>query len=85
MTRLVVLGRMWVRSLDLDKAFRADRLVATSRFVEERRIVHEADGAFGGVFVEIGFDRLAVDMGVFGQADFLWRQVRRGALRSGRQ
>ena len=42
----VMLGRVWVRPLDLYEAFRADRLVAASSFVEVRWIIEKADRAF---------------------------------------
>lgn len=57
----MILGNVWVRSLDLDEAFRADVLVAAACPVQKRWVVHEADGTFHGVFVEYCFDTPTID------------------------
>jgi hypothetical protein len=72
---LFVFRRMRVWPFDLHETLRADGLVAAARAVEVGRVVEEADGTFGGVFVEVDFDLLAVDVGVVGEADFLRRSV----------
>lgn len=70
---IVFVVSFWVvrlRSLDLYEAFATDRLVATPRVVEIRRIGKEADWAFSGVLVQEHLERLAVDEGVVGKGDF---------------
>ena len=44
-------GWMWIRAFDLDEAFGADCLIATSRLVNVRRIVEVADRTFSDIFV----------------------------------
>ena len=41
-------------------------MVAAAGLVEVRRVVEEADGAFGGVLVKERFKRLTVNVGILG-------------------
>lgn len=54
--------RMRIRSLDLYEALRAYGLIATSCLIEIWRIIEEANWAFQNVFVQIGLDRLAINL-----------------------
>lgn len=53
--------RMRIRAFDLDKAFRADGLIAASCMVQIWRVVKEADGTFSRILVEISLNGLPVD------------------------
>jgi hypothetical protein len=48
---MFVLRRVGVRSPDLYKAFRTNRLIATPSLVEVGRIIYKADWTFCGVLV----------------------------------
>ena len=74
-TCIMVLGRMGIWPLDLNEALRADGLVAATCLIEIGRIVEEANRAFGRVFVQKGFNTLAVDIGVFGELYLLRRHI----------
>lgn len=50
-----------VRAFDLNEAFRANGLVATSSAIKIRRIVKKTNWAFGGIFVQVRLNRLAID------------------------
>ena len=65
-----MLRRMRLRALNLNKAFRANGLVAASRPVQVRRIVQEADGTFRCIFIKICLDRLSVDKWVGRKLEF---------------
>lgn len=71
---------MRVGSLDLDKAFAANRLVTASCTVEIRRIRQETNGAFFYSFVKINLERLAVDKGIMGKLNLLGGQVSGGCI-----
>jgi hypothetical protein len=62
-------------TLDLDKTFTADGLVAASGLVEVRRVGEEANGAFGGIFVEKDFQGLAIYERIRRQVDLSGSQV----------
>jgi hypothetical protein len=64
----VVFGQMWIGTLNLNKAFATNRLVAASGAVQVWWIGQEADGTIHGVFVNVDFEWLAIDKGVVGQA-----------------
>jgi hypothetical protein len=76
----MVLGEMWIGSLDLHEAFAADGLVAAPRFVQVWRIGEEADGAFRRIFVQEYLESLAVDKGIFRKFEFLGTKVRRRSI-----
>jgi hypothetical protein len=63
----MMLWWMWIRSLDLDKAFGTNRLITATCFVQMWWVVHKTDGTFGGVLVQKSLDPLAVDIRVFGK------------------
>lgn len=65
-----VLRWMRVRASDLYKAFRADRLIAASCFVEMWWVVEKADWTLKCILVKIRLNLLAVDVGIIGQLDF---------------
>ena len=69
-----VFWRVWIGTFDLNKAFRADRLIATSGSIEVRRIIQEAYRTLEGVLVKISLKGLAIDIWVFGQHRFLGKQ-----------
>jgi hypothetical protein len=48
---MLVLRRMRIRPLDLYKTFRTYGLIATSGFIQIRRIINEADGALCRILV----------------------------------
>jgi hypothetical protein len=56
-----VFRRMGLRSLDLHKTFRANRLVTAAGGIEIWGIVQKADGAFRRIFVQKHLDGLPVD------------------------
>jgi hypothetical protein len=56
-----MLWGMRVGAFYLNKAFGANRLIATSCTVEIRRIIEEADRALRGILVEVRFNGLAID------------------------
>ena len=60
---------MWVWSLNLYEAFRADRLITASRCIEIRRVVKEADRTFAGVFVQVHLDGLTIHKGILGELE----------------
>jgi len=66
----MTIGEVGIRSLDLNEAFAADRLVAAPRVIQIRGIVQEADGAFNCIFVQEHLDRLSIDEGIVRQLDF---------------
>jgi len=72
----MMLRGMWIWSLDLYEALRADGLVATTCLIKIRRVVEEANGALGRVFVQKGFDTLAVDIGIMRKIYFLRYHIR---------
>ena len=59
-----MLRRMRVRSLDLYEAFGAECLITTTSLVQIRRIIKETDWTFSGIFIQVGFNRMATDKGV---------------------
>lgn len=65
-----MLWRMRLRALNLNKAFRANRLIAASRPIQVRRVVQETDGTFPCIFVEICLDRLSIDKWVWSKLEF---------------
>lgn len=62
-------------ALNLNEAFAADILVATSGAVQVRRICQEADWALLSVFVQENLHRLAVHKGIVRESDLLGRQI----------
>lgn len=81
-------GGMWIRPLDLYKAFRTYWLITTSGLVEIRGIVHEADRALRGIFVQVYFDSLSVHIWILGELNltgddfrggYVFRSVRQGS------
>lgn len=66
-----MLGRVGVGPLDLYEALGADGLVATSSHVQVRGIVEKANRTLARIFVEEGFEALAVHEGVLGKHDLL--------------
>jgi len=84
---IMVFWWMRIRSLDLHEAFGADRLVTTSRLVQVRRIIEEADWTLRSIFVDVRFQQLAMYIRVlwklqFLRTHFLLRIVARGSQRS---
>ena len=71
----VMLRWMRIRPFDLDKAFRADRLVAPPRLIQIRRIEEKANGTFGGILVQEYLHALAIDIGIFRKLDLLGRHL----------
>jgi hypothetical protein len=76
----VVFGKMRVCSLDLYKAFTANRLITASCMVKVRRIHQETNGALFYSFVKINLERLAVDKGIVGKLNLLGAQVSGGCI-----
>jgi hypothetical protein len=58
--------RVGIGSLDLDETLGANRLIAASGSIQIRWIVEKADGTFGRVFVETGFQRLPIHQRIIG-------------------
>ena len=56
-----------VGSLDLDKTFRANGLIAAPCLVQMWWVVHETDGTLRGVLVQKSLDPLAIHVWVFGK------------------
>lgn len=69
--------RVWIRTLDLYKAFGADGLTAAASLVEVWRVEEETNGAFLRVLVQKEFDGLSVDGWFVREADFLWKKLYR--------
>ena len=65
-----MLGHMWIRSLDLDKAFRTDGLFTTACGVQIWRIIEEADRTFRGVFIEKYLNRLSINKRIMCKLEF---------------
>ena len=61
---MLVLWWMRVRSLDLHEALGTNGLVATTSFVEVRRVVKETDWTLRRLAIEISFDWQARDVRV---------------------
>ena len=70
-----MLRRMWIRAFDLDKAFGADRLLTTPGSVQVRGIIEETNRAFCCVLVQIDFNWLSVDEGIWGKLEFPWGHI----------
>lgn len=68
---------MWIWTLDLYKAFGADRLTAAASLVQVWRVEEETDGAFLRVLVEKEFDCLSIDVWIMREANLLWKQLHR--------
>jgi hypothetical protein len=56
-----MLWRVWIRSLDLNEAFRADVLTTAACVIQIRRIVEEANRALAGIFVKHSLQRRAIN------------------------
>ena len=71
----MMLWRVRIRPLDLDKALGTYWLIAASSLVEIRRVVEEADRTLGSILVEIGLDRLPIDVRIVGKLYLLRGQL----------
>lgn len=72
----------WVRvwSLDLNEAFRADSLVATTSLVEIWGIVKKTNWALDSILVQEYFKCLAIDIRVFCKLDLAGHHIIRGRV-----
>lgn len=67
----VMLRKVRISALDLNKAFAADILITTPGAVQVRRICQEADRALLSVFVKENLHGLAVYKGIMRENDLL--------------
>jgi hypothetical protein len=72
---LLVLWRMRIWALDLNKALGADGLVTASSSVQIRRVEQEADRTFGPILVKINLNWLAVNKWILGKLQFPRSQI----------
>jgi hypothetical protein len=72
---MFVLRRMRIRSLDLYKAFRAYGLIATSGFIQIRRVVNEAYRAFCRIFIQKCLHSLSIHIWILRQLYFPWDHI----------
>jgi hypothetical protein len=62
----MMLGKMGISALDLNKAFTADGLIATSGAVQVRRVCQETDRTLISILIQENLERLAIDEGIVG-------------------